>query len=96
MNAQLKLGDSFLMLNDEFPDYGSIGPKPGESLPVTIHLSVDDVNVSFAQAVAAGLEIVMPLEDQFWGDRYGQLKDRFGYLWSMGSPIVAPETESAA
>jgi len=95
MNAQLNLGDSLLMLNDEFPEHGVVAPAPGVVLPVTFHLQVEDVDTKFAQAVAAGLEVVMPLEDQFWGDRYGQLKDRFGYRWSMASTIADPLTEPA-
>jgi PhnB protein len=84
MNAQLVIGNSVLMLNDEFPDYGSLGPQPGDRLPVTIHMNSKDVNADWQRAVDAGMEITMPLEDQFWGDRYGQLRCPYGYNWSMG------------
>jgi uncharacterized glyoxalase superfamily protein PhnB len=95
MNAQLDLGDSLLMLNDEFPEHAVVAPAPGVVLSITLHLQVEDVDTKFAQAVAAGLEVVMPFEDQFWGDRYGQLVDRFGYRWSMASTIADPLVEPA-
>ena len=87
MNAQLKFGDSMLMLNDEFPDFGALGAKALGANPTTFHLSCDDVDAEFQQAVDAGCEVKMPLEDMFWGDRYGQLEDPYGYKWSMGAPI---------
>lgn len=60
---------------------------------MTIHLTVTDVEAKFARAVEAGAEVVMPLEDQFWGDRYGMVRDPFGHLWSLGQPVreVSPE-----
>jgi PhnB protein len=87
MNAQLKIGDSMLMLNDEFPDYGVFGPKEGESIPVTIHISCTDIDNQFQRAIDAGGTVTMPLADQFWGDRYGQFRCPFGHNWSMGQPI---------
>jgi len=93
MNAQLVIGDSVLMLNDEFPDYGSFGPQPGDRIPVTIHISSKSVDADFQRAIDAGAEVTMPLEDQFWGDRYGQLKDPFGYNWSMGQKVKSPTAE---
>jgi PhnB protein len=89
MNAQLVIGDSVLMLNDEFPDYGAVGPQPGDRIPFTIHINSKDVNAEWQRAVDAGVEVTMPLEDQFWGDRYGQFVDPFGYRWSMGQKIGA-------
>lgn len=87
MNAQLVIGNSVLMLNDEFPDYGAVGPKEGERVHTTIHISSQNIEADWQRAVDAGAEITMPLEDQFWGDRYGQLRDPFGYPWSMGQKI---------
>ncbi len=87
MNAQLKFGDSMLMLNDEFPDWGVFGAKTLGKNPVTIHISCEDIDAEFQRAVDAGCTIKTPLEDQFWGDRYGQVEDPFGYAWSLGQPI---------
>ncbi|MCW5936913.1 MAG: VOC family protein [Fimbriimonadaceae bacterium] len=84
MNAQLKVGDSMLMLNDEYPDYGALGPKHYSGSSVTIHISSKAVDADFQRAVDAGATVTMPLEDQFWGDRYGQFIDPFGHKWSMG------------
>ena len=80
MHAEVRIGDSTVMLVDEFPDYGSIGPKKlNGSSPVTIHLYVPDVDRVFEQAIAAGATVRMPLDNQFWGDRYGQVVDPFGH-----------------
>ncbi len=91
MNACMMIGDSPVMLNDEFPDHGCLGP--GETTPVTIHLYVEDVDSAFERATKAGAEVVFPLADQFWGDRYGIVKDPFGHTWSLGTHIedVPPE-----
>src|SRR4051812_41402933 len=72
-NAQLKFGNCMLMLNDEFPDYGSVGPNKLGGSAVTIHMSVEDVDMLWKSATDAGMEVTMPLADQFWGDRYGSL-----------------------
>ena len=87
MNAQLEIGDSVLMLNDEFPDYGSFGPSPDAPSAVTIHISSKNIDADFQRAVDAGAIVTMPLENMFWGDRYGQFKCPFGHSWSMGQPI---------
>jgi uncharacterized glyoxalase superfamily protein PhnB len=81
------------MLVDEFPDWHSFGPKSLKGSPVTIHLYVQDVDAFFKQAVAAGAKITMPLEDTFWGDRYGKLEDPFGHHWSVATHVrdVKPE-----
>src|SRR5580692_12499958 len=75
MHAALQIGDSRLLLNDEFPEFGACGPTSAASSPVTIHMFVEDVDKMFAQAVAAGAKATMPVMDQFWGDRYGKLED---------------------
>lgn len=85
MNAQLRIGNSMLMLNDEFPDYGVTGPAKIGGTAVTMHMYVEDVDAAWQQAVDAGFQVAMPLENQFWGDRYGQLKDPFGHSWSLAS-----------
>ena len=82
-HAQIKIGDSPVMLVDEFPEMGSRGPKSLGGTAVTLHLYVDDAEVTFAQAVRAGCSVRMPLADMFWGDRYGVLEDPFGHSWSV-------------
>jgi len=87
MHAHLRINGGSVLLNDEFPEYGGeqdIVPKG-----MTIHLQVDDADEWWNRAMLAGAVPVFPLDDQFWGDRYGQLKDPFGHSWSIGSPIRA-------
>ena len=93
MHAIVRIGDSSVMLVDEFPDWGSFGPKSLKGSPVTIHLYVEDVDAFVTRAVGAGAKITMPVEDMFWGDRYGKLEDPFGHHWSVATHIrdVKPE-----
>ena len=93
MHASIRIGDSVIMLNDEMPQWGSFGPKSLKGTPVTIHLYVEDADTFFAQAVKAGATATMPLEDMFWGDRYGKVEDPFGHQWSIGTHRrdVSPE-----
>jgi uncharacterized glyoxalase superfamily protein PhnB len=84
MHAALKIGDSMIFLNDEFPEFGSErSPQALGGTPVTINLFVDDADAAFNRAVSAGAEVTMPLADQFWGDRYGKLRDPFGHAWAI-------------
>lgn len=85
MHASLRIGDSPLMLADECPEYGSLGPLALKGTPVTVHLYVRDVDAMFAQAVAAGAKPIMPPAEMFWGDRYGQVVDPFGHRWSIAT-----------
>ncbi|RDK00453.1 VOC family protein [Paraburkholderia lacunae] len=85
MHASLKIGDSVLMLTDEWPEHRTVGPKALGGSPVTIHLYVEDVDASFKQAVDAGATVTMPVSDMFWGDRYGQIQDPFGHNWSLAT-----------
>lgn len=87
LHASLSIGDSVIMLADEFPDWGSVGPETLKGTPVVIHLYVEDVDSVFDQAVRAGGTVTMPLEDMFWGDRYGKLRDPFGHSWSVATHI---------
>jgi len=87
MHAMIRIGDSPVMLVDEFPDWGSFGPKALKGSPVTIHLYVEDVDAFVKRAVAAGAKITMPLDDMFWGDRYCKLDDPFGHHWSVATHI---------
>lgn len=93
IHALIRIGDSAVMLVDEFPDWGSFGPKSLKGSPVTIHLYVEDVDAMVKRAVAAGAKITMPLEDTFWGDRYCKLEDPFGHQWSVATHVrdVSPE-----
>jgi uncharacterized glyoxalase superfamily protein PhnB len=92
-HAEMRIGDSRIMLADAFPDYGSKGPLTLKGTPVFIHLYVNDADAVWEQAVAAGAKPVMPLSDMFWGDRYGQVEDPFGHRWSIATHKrdVSPE-----
>jgi PhnB protein len=87
MHAQLKIGDSMLLLHDEFPESGGQSPQTLEGSPITLHLYVEDADAAFARAVAAGAKVEMELQNTFWGDRYGQLIDPFGHCWSIGAKL---------
>lgn len=87
LHACIRIGGSAVMLVDEFPDWGSIGPKSLKGSPVTIHLYVENVDAVVAQAVGAGAKTLMPIEDMFWGDRYCKLEDPFGHHWSVATHI---------
>jgi uncharacterized glyoxalase superfamily protein PhnB len=98
LHAMIRIGDSPVMLVDEFPDYGSFGPQSLKGSPVTLHLYVDDVDAVYARALAAGAKTLMPVDDMFWGDRYGQVEDPFGHHWSIATHIrdLSPEEIQAA
>jgi uncharacterized glyoxalase superfamily protein PhnB len=87
MHASVRINGAMVMLVDEFPDMKSLGPKKLKGTPVVLHLSVADVDGVIAQAFDAGARVVMPAQDMFWGDRYGQVEDPFGHLWSIATPI---------
>jgi PhnB protein len=93
VHAMIRIAGSSVMLADEFPDWGSFGPKALKGSPVTIHLYVEDVDAFVKRAVAAGAKITMPVDDMFWGDRYGKLEDPFGHHWSVATHTrdVTPE-----
>jgi uncharacterized glyoxalase superfamily protein PhnB len=93
MHGSIRIGDSTVMLVDEFPDYGSVGPKTLKGSAVVIHLYVEDADAFAAHSVAAGAKITMPVAEMFWGDRYGQLEDPFGHRWSVATHVrdVTPE-----
>jgi PhnB protein len=84
MHAHVHINGASLMLHDEFPEYaGAAEADVAGGSAMTLHLQVDDADAWFDRAVAAGAAVVMPLTDMFWGDRYGQVKDPFGYRWSI-------------
>ncbi len=92
-HAELLIGDSHIMLADEFPEMGHRGPKALGGTPVSLMLYVEDVDRSFRQAIDAGATEKRPLENQFWGDRMGTLTDPFGHMWSLATTVeeVSPE-----
>jgi len=92
-HAEISLGDSIVMLSDEFPEYGGKAPEALGGSPVSIHLYVDDVDAFFKRALAAGARERKRVEDQFYGDRSGQLEDPFGHLWWVAThkEDVAPD-----
>ena len=85
LHAEVKIGDSTLMVMDEMK--GASGPKALKGSPVNIHMQVKDVDAVVKKAVAAGAKITMPLADQFWGDRYAKLEDPFGHQWSVATHV---------
>jgi len=85
MHAELKIGDSIIMLSDEFPSMGAVSPQGLGGSAMGLHIYVPDVDASFQRAVKAGAQVEMPVMDQFWGDRYGRLKDPFGHKWSIAT-----------
>jgi PhnB protein len=93
IHAHIRIGDSSVMLVDEFPEWKSFGPKTLKGSPVTIHLYVEDADAFVKRAVEVGATVVMPLADTFWGDRYGVLEDPFGHRWSVATHIrdASPE-----
>ena len=93
MHAQIRIGDSHVMLVDEMRGCGALGPKALKGSPVTLHLYVEDANAVFNRAVASGATVKFPIEDTFWGDRYGVVEDPFGHNWSIATHIrdVSPE-----
>ena len=85
MHAELVIGDSIIMLADEFPAFGSLSPQSGGSSSTGLHIYVEDVDSAFDRAVKAGANVEMPVTDMFWGDRYGKLQDPFGHKWSIAT-----------
>lgn len=92
-HAELGIGDSMIMLADEFPDMGVRGPKTIGGSPVTIHVYVNDVDATFEKALSAGATTLRPVEDKFYGDRGGEFEDPFGHRWSIASHVedLTPE-----
>jgi PhnB protein len=95
MHAELRIGGSPVFIADEFPEMntGSHSPSALGGTTASIHLSVKDIEAAFKRAVDAGMTIVIPLADTFWGDRFGKLRDPFGHQWSMGMQVrkLTPE-----
>jgi len=96
VHASLRIGDSAIMLMDEAPEWKSLGPRALKGTPVTLHLYVEDVDAVAARAVKAGAKTVMPVEDMFWGDRYGIVEDPFGHHWSIATHVREVSREEMA
>lgn len=92
-HAELKLGNSIIMLADEFPAMGALSPETVGGTPLTLMVYVEDVDKFTENAVKEGLEVMRPIEDQFYGDRSGQFKDPFGHQWCFATHVedVSPE-----
>src|SRR6201993_975483 len=96
MHAHLVVHGGHLMLSDDFSSQMGGKSETPEALggsPVTFHIHTDNADAVWAQATSAGAQVIMPLADQFWGDRYGQLRDPFGHKWSIGQTLRSPSQE---
>ncbi len=96
MHAAVRIGDSKLLLNDEFPQWGVVGPETLEGTPVTIHMYCANVDAAWERARKAGCRVGMDLQNTFWGDRYGMLLDPFGHHWSLAQRIENLTVEQMA
>ena len=85
MHVLVKVGDSMMMFADDFSEEFHMPPHVRGNLPVVLNLYVEDADATWAKAVAAGREVLMPMSDQFWGDRYGHVRDPFGFVWAIAS-----------
>lgn len=96
-HAELKIGTAIIMMADEHPDMGAVAPETLGGTPVHLMIYVEDVDAFTGKAIAAGLEVLRPVADQFYGDRSGQFKDPFGHIWAFAThkEDVSPEEMNA-
>ena len=87
MHAMIRIGDSAVMLAEENPAWGALGPNALKGSSVTLHICVGDADAAFAQAVQAGAKPIMPVAEMFWGDRYGKLQDPYGHQWAVATRV---------
>jgi len=87
LHASIRIGNSILMLTEECAPMGARDPRDLGGSPVTIHLAVEDADAVFARAVAAGVTVIMPVAEMFWGARYGVFKDPYGHSWSVATQV---------
>jgi uncharacterized glyoxalase superfamily protein PhnB len=85
MHAEIRIGDSLVMLGDESPQFGALSPLSIGGSGMGLHVYVEDVDSAFDRAIRAGGTVEMPVTDMFWGDRYGKLTDPFGHKWSIAT-----------
>lgn len=86
-HAEIQIGDATVMLSDENPDWGNVSPLTLGDSPVRIALNVEDADATFSRALEAGAESVIPVSDQFYGERAGRVRDPFGHYWIIGQRI---------
>lgn len=93
MHAMIQIGNSFVMMADEFPDMGAVGPQTLGGTSIELYIYTDDADKLFKQAIDAGATQIMPVNDMFWGDRYGQIQDPYGHRWAIAThkKDVTPE-----
>ena len=96
MNANVKIGDSIVMMSDVFPGSDAKSPNALGGSPVTLHIYAKDVDRLWQTALSAGARVIMPLDNQFWGERYGQLVDPFGHRWSISMQVKMSREEMDA
>ena len=93
-HAEIRIGDSMVMLSDEWPEYGKLGPKARGGATASLMIYLEDVDAAYERAVGAGAAAERPPEDQFWGDRMGSVVDPFGHSWSLATHVEdVPEEE---
>ena len=96
MHAMLRIGDSVVMMSDEFPGGDTKSPTSAGGTTFNLHVYSKDVDKLWNQAVNAGAKPTLPLENQFWGERYGKLQDPFGHIWSVAMVVKMSEAEKEA
>ena len=85
LNASVGIGNSVVMLNEVFPEFGGEAYRSGRAVRLTLYLP--DADAAWAKALAAGCKVASPIRDQFWGDRYGEVEDPFGYVWAIATHL---------
>ena len=92
-HAELAIGNSVVMLSDEYPDFGALSPQTIGGSPIKMHVSVQDADAAVDRALKAGATLARPLVDEFYGERTGMITDPFGFSWFISSPkeVVSPE-----
>jgi uncharacterized glyoxalase superfamily protein PhnB len=86
LNASVSIWDSVMMLNDVFPEFGAKPITPGD-WPIRLTLYLPDADAAWAKSLKAGCSVTMPIREQFWGDRYGEVKDPFGFVWAIATHL---------
>lgn len=96
MHATIQIGDSLIMMSDEFPGSDTKSPRSAGATTFNLHLYTKDADALWSKAIHAGATPTMPLENQFWGERYGKLRDPFGHVWSVSMVVQMSEAEKEA
>ena len=93
VHAEIRIGDSVVMLGEENPQWGALSPLSTSGVPSSLHLYVEDADAASERALRAGAQVRSPLEDAFWGDRYGKVADPFGHEWGIATRVreLTPE-----